>query len=55
MTQEGMEMENNTNIPYIAYEATMARFERTIKRLWIALVLVLLALIGTNIGWMFLV
>ena len=33
-------------VPYIVHEAAMARQERTIKRLWIALVICILGLIG---------
>lgn len=36
----------NTDVPYIVHEADMARQERTIKRLWIALILCILGLIG---------
>ena len=30
-------MQNDNVVPYIAHESEMARMERTIKRLWIAL------------------
>lgn len=38
-------------IPYIAYESAMARMERANKRTWIALVLAIVLLVGSNIGW----
>ena len=38
-------------VPYIAYESTMARMERTIKRMWILLLVVVILLVGTNAGW----
>ena len=41
-----------TSIPYIVHEGAMSRMERTIKRLWILLILLVLLLIGTNIGWL---
>ena len=44
-------MDNPTNIPYIAYEAAMSRFERINKRLWIALILVIILLVGSNVIW----
>lgn len=44
--------ENNINVPYTVFEGEMARSERHIKRLWIALVLCVLALFGTNAGWL---
>jgi hypothetical protein len=34
------------------YEDSMARFERHIKRQWIAILILLAALIGTNAGWL---
>ena len=36
----------NDPVPYIVHEAAMARMERTIKRLWIALIICILGLIG---------
>ena len=38
-------------IPYIVHEDQMVRQERTIKRLWILCIIIFLALIGTNAGW----
>lgn len=38
-------------IPYIAYESGMARMERTNKRLWIVVIILIVALIATNVGW----
>lgn len=45
-------MDKPTNIPYIAYEATMSRFERMNKRLWIAVILLIVLLVGSNIAWL---
>lgn len=39
-------------IPYIAYESGMARLERTIQRLWILLIILIVLLVGSNIGWL---
>lgn len=47
-----MENEKGTNIPYIAYESAMSRFERINRRLWIALILVIILLVGSNIAWL---
>lgn len=44
-------MDNNT-IPYIAFESTTARQERTIKRLWVLCIVLILVLLGTNAGWL---
>ena len=40
-------------IPYIAYESAMARMERQIKRLWVALVVAIVAIFATNIAWLY--
>ena len=44
-------MENN--ISFIAHEAMMARMERTIKRLTIIIILLIVLLCGTNIAWVY--
>lgn len=38
-------------IPYFYHEGEMARAERTIKRLWILCILLVVLLVGTNIAW----
>ena len=46
--------ENRHNVepvPYIVHESAMARQERTIKRLWILLILVISLLVATNGAW----
>lgn len=40
-------------VPYIVFEGEMTRAERTIHRLWISTILLLLALLGTNAGWLY--
>lgn len=40
------------SIPYVAYESSLARQERTIKRLFIIIILLIFFLVGTNIGWL---
>lgn len=49
---EGMENEKGINIPYIAYEAAQSRLERIIKRLWITTIILIVLLVGSNIGWL---
>jgi hypothetical protein len=39
------------NVPYVVHEGVMFRLERVIKRLWIALVMTIILLVGTNIFW----
>lgn len=40
-------------IPYFCHEGDMARAERTIKRLWILCILLILLLVGTNAAWIY--
>ena len=44
---------DDKNVPYVAYEATQARNERTIKRLIIALIIVTLLMFVSNIAWLY--
>jgi hypothetical protein len=47
--------ENNNNIkdvPYIVFEGELARAERHIKRLWIALIVAIVALLACNIAYL---
>lgn len=39
------------NVPYIVHEASMARMERHIKRLWIAVLVLIVMLVATNGAW----
>lgn len=41
-----------TNVPYIVYEGEMARAERRDKRQWIVIIILIVALLVNNIGWM---
>ena len=38
-------------VPFIVHEGTMARAERTAKRLWITILLLIVLLVGTNGLW----
>lgn len=38
-------------VPYIVHEGMMARAERTAKRLWITILLLIVLLFGSNAGW----
>lgn len=48
-------MENKApeTIPYLVHEGIMARQERTIKRLWILCIVIFIALVATNAGWIY--
>lgn len=41
------------SVPYIAHEASMARMERQAKRLWIAVLLLIVLMVGTNAAWLY--
>ena len=41
------------SVPYIAHEAAMARMERQAKRLWIAVILLIVLIVGTNAAWLY--
>ena len=41
----------NVSVPYIVHESAMARSERHSKRLWIVIIVLIGALIGTNLAW----
>lgn len=41
------------NVPYIVYEDTMARFERTIKRLIYIVIITIVLLFATNAVWLY--
>lgn len=39
-------------IPYFAHEGEMSRMERANKRLWIVILVLIVCLVGSNIGWL---
>lgn len=41
------------SIPYVAYELSMARAERTAKRLWITILTLIFLLVGSNCLWLY--
>ena len=42
---------NSKAIPYIVHESAMARTERSAKRLWIVVLVLIVMLVGTNGAW----
>lgn len=40
-------------IPYIVYEQAEVRHERTIKRLIVALIIAIIATVGSNMMWLY--
>jgi hypothetical protein len=41
----------NVTVPYVVHESAMARSERHNTRLWIVILVLIGALIGTNLAW----
>lgn len=41
------------HISYLAFESVTSRQERTIRRLWILCIILIIALLGTNAGWLY--
>lgn len=51
MTENKKITENKPDVPYIVYEGDMARSERHIKRVWIALIVVTVSFLISNLAW----
>ena len=45
--------EESGAVPRWTHEADMARMERTVKKLWVLLIITLALLFGTNAGWIY--
>lgn len=45
-------MDGNEKVSFIAFESELTRMERTNHRLFILCILMLVALLGTNAGWL---
>lgn len=41
------------SVPYIVHESSIARMERQIKRLWIALIVAVCLLFASNAAWLY--
>ena len=48
-----MDENSYTMMPYFAHESTMARAERTIKRLWVLCIILIVVAVGSNFAWIF--
>ena len=42
----------NVSVPYVVHESSMARSERHSKRLVAVIILLIVLLVGSNIGWL---
>ncbi len=48
----GCNVENaNVSVPYVVHESAMARMERQSKRLWLVILVLIGALIASNLAW----
>ena len=45
------EDEKMLTIPYVVHQSAAARQERQMRRMWIVILLLICALIGTNLAW----
>ena len=43
--------QKSVQMPYFVHEAEMTRMGKVNKRLWILLIIIFLAFVGTNVGW----
>ena len=50
-TCKGKENKVPESVPYIVHESSMARMERTTKRLWITILTLIFLLVGSNCVW----
>ena len=41
------------DVPYIAYEAALTKAEFSFKKLWAAIILLIVLLFGSNAGWLY--
>ena len=51
-TCKGKEAHAPESVPYIVHESSMARMERQVKRLWIALIVCIALIFASNAGWL---
>ena len=51
-TCKGKDTHAPESVPYIVHESSMARMERQIKRLWIALIVCIALIFVSNAGWL---
>lgn len=44
---------SHNEVPYIVHEGAMARMDRTIKRMWVCIILLIVLLVASNAGWLY--
>ena len=45
-------MDEQINIPFIAFEGATSRLERANRRLWIVILVLIVMLVGSNVAWL---
>lgn len=40
------------SVPFVVHESMMQRAERSVKRMWILIIVLALLLVGSNVGWL---
>lgn len=43
----------DNKVPYIVHESITTKLERTIEKLWILCIILIILLVGTNIAWIY--
>ena len=46
-------MEHKNDVPFIVHEGITTKLERTIEKLWILCIILILLLVGTNLAWIY--
>lgn len=44
---------SDKDVPYIVFESATARLERTIEKLWILAIILIVLFLGSNVGWIY--
>jgi hypothetical protein len=51
-TCNGCRGETSYVVPYVAHESSLSRAERTMKRQWVSIVILIMAIIVSNVTWL---
>lgn len=49
---EGVKLKPPATVDYFVYDDTVSRYERTVKKLWIALIVLASMFFASNSGWL---
>jgi cell division protein FtsB len=50
--KEVIDMNEEKDVPFKAYESVQARAEERFKKMWITIIILILLLVGSNFGWL---